>query len=95
MSDYDKRHYAVSAIEDAELRLQEARFALAGINPDGGEAPVIITPTRFEAAYRGLARAIANGGHDYYDRWTPDSQRTHRGHARAVLEAAGFKVQEP
>lgn len=93
MSNYDKLHRCRALIQSAELQLGEARDQIDGINPDGGELPTIISPARFEDAYRGLARHLG-GGHDYYDQWTPPSQASHRGYARAVLEAAGFQVEE-
>lgn len=94
MSNYDKVQWCHAAISNAEVDIQEAKAYLDGINPDGGTEPTVITPTRFEAAYRALSRARTNGGHDYYDQWTPASQRAHRGYARAVLEGAGFTVKE-
>ncbi|KUG58957.1 hypothetical protein [Nesterenkonia jeotgali] len=93
MSNYDKIHRCRALITSAELQLQEARDQIDGLSPDGAELPAVITPTRFEDAYRGLARHLG-GGHDYYDQWTEPSQASHRGYARAVLESAGFQVQE-
>lgn len=93
MSDYDKLHRCRERINTAVLELQEAKDQLDGLSPDGGELPTIISPGRFEEAYRGLARHLG-GGHDYYDQWTQPSQASHRGYARAVLEGAGFQVQE-
>ncbi|MGJ9405280.1 hypothetical protein ACHABQ_03010 [Nesterenkonia aurantiaca] len=93
MTDYDKLHRCRALVQSAELQLQEARDQLDGINPDGGELPTVIGPVRFEEAYRGLSRHLG-GGHDYYDQWTPHSQAAHRRHTRAVLESAGFQVQE-
>lgn len=94
MSTYDALHQARHQINEAERQLQQACDHLDGINPDGGTEPVAITPTRFEDAYRALSRARTNGGHDYYDQWTPAGQRSHRRYARAVLEGAGFTVKE-
>ena len=94
MSNYDALHKARKEIIEAERLLSDAYHTLDAINPDGGEQVTTITPTRFEAAYRALSRARTHGGGDYYDMWTPASQRAHRGYARAVLEGAGFKVQE-
>lgn len=93
MTDYDKLHRCRAAINTAVLQLQEAKDQLDGINPDGGALPTVIGPVRFEEAYRGLARHLG-GGHDYDDQWTQPSQASHRGYARAVLEGAGFQVQE-
>ncbi len=94
MSNYDKLHHCRASIAKAELELQEARDQLDGISADAGELPAVITPTRFEAAYRALARDTTAGGHDYYDQWTPAGQAAYRRHTRAVLEGAGFQVQE-
>lgn len=94
MSNYDKLHRSHAAIVKAEEKLQEARDQLDGISVDGGAMPAVITPTRFEAGYRALARAITVGGHDHYDQWTPASQASHRRYARAAFEGAGFQVRE-
>lgn len=94
MSNYDALTDGRAWIEEAQSSLNSALHYLYKVNPDGGTEPTVITPTRFEAAYRALSRARTNGGHDYYDRWTPASQRAHRGYARAVLEGAGFTVKE-
>lgn len=94
MSNYDKLSRLRASLIKVEGELEEAHIHLDGINPDGGEQVTTITPLRFEAAYRALSRHLGHGGHDYYDQWTPAGQRAHRGYARAVLEGAGFNVQE-
>lgn len=93
MTATSKLHQGLAAIQEAEERLKEARKVLRTVYADGGELPTVIGPIRFEEAYRGLARHLG-GGHDYYDQWTQPSQASHRGYARAVLEGAGFQVQE-
>lgn len=92
-NNYDLLAEAGGEIRAAQDSLTDALERLEAISPDGGELPAVITPTRFEAAYRGLARSLG-WGHDYYDQWTPASQASHRKHTRAVLEGAGFQVQE-